>query len=639
MKVEALNQRGLDLKNCGELLAAEQQFRLALQRDATFLPALGNLAVVLRLLGRSGEALPLLEQLVRRAPTMGNAHYSLGNVYADLRRYAEAIASFRRAIGLNPQAGEYWVNLGNAHLARHEREDALNCFRQAAARRPDLYEAQYGLAREACYQSFIGEGLAAAEWALAIDPRQAPVHATYGALLRDIGLGGQAAARYRQAMALDPDEFGYFDGLLMVLTYLGGDEHAWFAEHRRYASLRETVPMLPPVVPATRGDRAPLRIGYVSGDFRAHSMAYFTWPLFRHHDRQRFTLYGYFTGAQADTETARFAATFDHWRDVAELDDTVLAEQIRNDGIDILIDLSSHTIGGRLGVFARRPAPVQVTWLGYAATTGLSRIDWRLTDAVMDPPGTTESTHSERLFRLEGCSYCFSPSPNCPEPGPLPALAGAGLTLASFANSAKLNDETIALWARVLAALPDARLRLFVYGGDEPPIADLARRRFGAHGIDPRRIEPFGKRTFFEFLRLHHEVDLALDPMSFSGVTTTAYTLWMGVPVVTLPGQLSITRASASLLTAVGLSDFVARDVDDYIDIVRRAATEPARLAALRSGMRDRLASSSLFDHVGFTRRLEAAFEAMWRAYQQAPAAARTALATDLSGRIDGGPP
>jgi len=619
MKLDALNQQGLQHKNNGQLDAAERCFRAALEIQPDYPSALGNLAVVLRQAGRPGDALPLLERLVQRLPELAQAHYSLGNVYSDLARFDDAIAAFRKATELDPRSAESWVNLGNAFLGAGQRSEALQCFRQAVALQPDLFAAQYSLARVASIESLIVEGLTAAERALAINPDHAPAVSVYASLLKDIGLGDQAVAQYRRAIALNPANRGYFDALLPTPTFQGANPDRWFAQHLRYGRECEAVATLPAVVPAslTAARRAgtKLRIGYVSADFRAHSIAYFTWPLFKAHDRSGFELTGYFTGDAPDRETGLFAETFDRWRDVHALGDDALAAQIRDDRIDILVDLSSHTAGSRLGVFARRPAPVQVTWLGYAATTGLTRIDWRITDAIIDPPGTTEAFHTERLFRLPGCSYCFSPSPGCPDAGPLPARQNGRLTLGSFSNSAKLTPPTIALWSRVLAALPDANLRVFIYGGDDAPIAEHVRRQFAAHGIDPARIEPFGKRPFFDFMRLHQTVDLALDPLSFSGVTTTLYTLWMGVPLVTLPGRLPSTRGSASLLDALGMDEFVASDEADYIAIVCRAAAELDRLACWRAELRERIQASPLLDHAGFARRLETAYREMWQRF------------------------
>lgn len=624
MKPEVLVKTGLEHKNRGNLVAAEQCYRQALQQAPGYLPALGNLAVVLRLAGRQGDAASFLERLVALAPQMPEAHFSLGNVYSDLARHDDAIRVYRRAIELEPRYAEAWVNLGNAHLARRERGDARQCFLRAAQLQPALFEAQLGLAMVANIESSILEGLAAAEKALAILPTHPQAISTYANLLKDIGLGERAVALYRRAAALEPAVLEHFDLLLMALTYLGVPEDEWFEEHLRYGRQRELVEMIPAVTSATRRGREKLRIAYVSGDFRAHSIAYFVWPLIKVHDRTRFEVCGYFTGDAPDRETGLFQARFDHWLDAGKMNDQELAERIRADEIDILIDLSSHSAFGRLGVFARRPAPVQVTWLGYAATTGLSRIDWRLSDAVIDPPGTTERFHSERVFRLPVCSYTFSPSPNCPPSGPLPARRKGGLTLASFSNSAKLSPKTIALWARLLHALPTATLKLFIYGGDDAPIAEHARQMFVQHGIDGARIQPFGKREFFQFMDLHQEVDLALDSLTFSGVTTTLYTLWMGVPVVTLPGLLPITRTSASLLSTLGLGDFIAANETEYIDIVCRAAKNLDQLESLRARLRARLEGSPLLDHAGFARRLEDAYCSMWQSYLDGQSGAET---------------
>jgi predicted O-linked N-acetylglucosamine transferase (SPINDLY family) len=391
---------------------------------------------------------------------------------------------------------------------------------------------------------------------------------------------------------------------------------ALFELHVRYGRMleAEAAPfVLPPRAIDADPDRR-LRIGYVSPNFADHSVSYFFEPVLSRHDRSAFEVRCYHTGPYRDDTTARIAGAADAWLDSHELSDDALAWRVAADGVDILVDLAGHTQFGRLGVFARRPAPVQMTWLGYPDTTGLASIDYRVTDGIADPP-CADVRHTERLVRLPPPFLVYQP------PVDAPAVAArdeaADVVFCSFNTLQKVNDAVIALWSRVIKAVPGSRM--LIKGGrllDEPEAAQRLRNAFAAQGIDAARVELYGWiENRAEHLALYGRADVALDTFPYHGTTTTCEAMWMGVPVVTLAGEAHMSRVGASLLTAVGLGELVAGTADEFVDIAVSLARDATRRRAQRAALRPRMAASKLLDHAGFTRNLEAAMRTAWTAW------------------------
>ena len=363
-----------------------------------------------------------------------------------------------------------------------------------------------------------------------------------------------------------------------------------------------------------------LKIGYLSPDFRQHSVAYFIEPLLKAHDRQAVEVFCYAEVMRPDTVTAHLQGLADHWLMTVGLSDDELAERIGTDGIDILVDLAGHTANNRLRVFARKPAPVQVTWLGYPNTTGLEAIDYRLVDAMTDPAGEADAWASETLVRLEGGFHCYSGLKGAPEPGVPPCLSAGTVTFGSFNNPAKVSAATFDAWAKLLCRLPQARLLL-----KGKPFADAGTRalflaRLGKRGVAAERVELMAwLPDAAAHLAVYHRVDIALDPFPYNGTTTTCEALWMGVPVVTLRGDRHAGRVGASLLSQIGLPDLIANSVEEYVEIAVALASDPARLMDLRRSLRARIAASPLCDGRAFARKIEAAFRTMWQHWCEAP--------------------
>jgi predicted O-linked N-acetylglucosamine transferase (SPINDLY family) len=356
-----------------------------------------------------------------------------------------------------------------------------------------------------------------------------------------------------------------------------------------------------------------LRIGYVSPDLCAHVVSRFIAPVLARHDRDAFEVYCYAEVAAPDEITTMLRGYANGWRDTVGEPDEHLAEAIRQDGIDILVDLAGHSASNRLLVFARKPAPVQITYLGYAATTGMTAMDYRLTDALADPPGMTEQFHSERLIRLPKCAWCYNKLADGPGVSELPASKAGHVTFCSFNNFAKVNEPLLRLWGRILQSVPGSRLLIKANALDSPSTQQRVRDWASGAGIDQNRLDLCGWLSLAEHYARYGQVDIALDTFPYHGTTMTCEALWMGVPVVTLAGGSHLSRVGVSLLTNVGLPELVAESADDYVRIAADLGGDLSRLRGMRATLRKRMEDSPLLDAAGFTKNLEAAYRQAWR--------------------------
>ncbi|MEI7552830.1 MAG: tetratricopeptide repeat protein [Verrucomicrobiota bacterium] len=572
-----------------------------------------NHGLALRRLGRAAEALDALARARALDPALAEAQHQTGNVLKSLGRPAEAIPFLREAVRLAPAQAPAWLNLGGACLEGGALDEALAAFARALALEPARPEAHNILGHALLTAGRTTEAEAAFTAALRLRPNYAAPHDNLGRLCRSVGRLPEAVGHFRAALALTPDPQTH-SNLLFALNFLPTATPAEVcAEHRRWHQLY-AAPLAPdtPRPPPRARDGRRLRVGYVSPDFAHHAVAYFIEPVLAAHDRTRVEVFCYASVGTPDRFTARLRTQAEHWRDIAQLGDEAAAARIRADDLDLLVDLAGHTTRNRLRVLARRPAPVQATWIGYPNTTGLDAIDYRLTDAVSDPPGQTEAWHSERLVRLPENFSCYRPDDDAPPVNELPALTSGALTLGSLNQFAKVTPDVIALWARVLTALPAARLLLKSRGLHDAGTADRVRAAFAAAGVAPARLILHGAElSVAAHLGLYHGVDLALDPFPYNGTTTTCEALWMGVPVLTLAGQTHVARVGASLLTHAGLPDWITATPDAYVARAVAAAADRPALAALRRRLREHMRASPLCDAPRFTRGLEAAYAAM----------------------------
>ncbi len=639
----------------GMILYQHHQFPMAVEllgrsvvADPNAAQPRATLAMALESTGRTAEAIEQFEASLRLDPTAGWTHAAYALSLHRARRFAAAEAAARRALELEPNLSMARNALGLAKLGRLEFDDAIAAFESAAAIDSDNALVFHNLGTASAQAGRHEAAIRAFERTCQLAPQFAEAHAQLANSYRALGRIGEAAETLERVLAVRPDLADAHTGLgdcrsdqyrlpdawqhyaaavncphfppTAAMIYLCSllyqpDLSSTFVddEHRRMAGV-----FAPPSPPAQMDfDADPgrrLRIGFVSPDLREHAVARFLVGFFEHHDREQFGLYAYSTAFREDALSRRLEAHCDGWRNVARLSDDEAAAAIADDRIDLLIDLAGYTNGGRPALLARRLAPAQFSFLGYAHSTALASIDYRLTDNIADPPGTSGADGLEAFVRIDGCAWQYTPDPRLPDVSPPPCLNGPRVTFGSLNNFAKLSDRTIATWAAVLHAVPGSQLVLKTSQGAGDAAGPEMRRAFARHGIDEIRVDvrPYAK-SFAEHLTVFGEIDIALDPFPYNGTTTTCDALWMGLPVVALRGQSHAARVSESLLTAMNLTQWAADSEQAYVDTAAGLARDRVGLARWRSTLRPRFAASPLGDAAGYARRLEAALRAAWR--------------------------
>jgi protein O-GlcNAc transferase len=614
---DALGVLGLVALNGGDAARATELFRKAIvvRPKAALLHVYEGQA--LRKLGRAEEAIAAFRRAIEIDASLAEAHHQLGNGLKSLGRHVEALGSLARAAELAPASAAIRLNLGVAQLELEKRAEAIASFRKAIELEPSRPEAHNILGSALLDDGQISEGEAALRTALQLRPEYAAAHHNLGRAYRAQARIPEAITEYRAALSAKPDA-GTHSNLLYALNLCAGlSPEDVFAEHvewgRRYAEpLRGSIQSLP-------NDRSPerrLRVGFVSPDFVNHAVAYFFEPLLANRDRAQWEVFCYSDAMVPDRVTERLRQLSDHWREAAALNDEQLDAVVLRDEIDILVDLTGHTARHRLLVFARKPAPVQVTWLGYPNTTGVRAIDYRITDSVSDPVGETDKWHSEQLWRMPRAFSCYLPSAESPAVSELPAAKAGYITFGSFSNYAKVSRPCIETWAKVLNRVPHSRLLLKSRGLGDAVLAERVRAEFRQLGVSSDRVELDAHLvSVAEHLKGYGRVDVALDPFPYNGTTTTCEALWMGVPVVTLAGRTHVARVGASLLTHLGRTEWIAKSTDEYVERAVALTADLGALSEIRSGLRVQMAASAVTDASGFAQELTAALREMWRRY------------------------
>lgn len=575
-----------------------------------------NLGCALRSWGKLEAAVESHEQALVLDPNHFRAHNNLGMILQQMRLPAAAAVSFRKAIEINAQFAEAHCNLGNVLRELGEAETAEAHCRKAIALHPTFGEAHNNLGNALKTQRRLAEAAASYEHAQRLLPHEPQVVLNLGIVLRETGEREAAVAAFRRAIALKPTWGEAWSNLLFTLSFAQDvAPRDYLTEALVFGRMaREQARSFSDWL-VDRMPGAPLRIGFVSGDFRTHPVGFFLESVLTHLDPSRVQLVAYSTRSYEDALTARLKPRFAAWRSLVGLSDEAAATTIRNDGVHILFDMSGHTDANRLPVFAWKPAPVQVSWIGYFASTGLSAIDYVLGDEWVLP--SDEAEHFiEKPWRLPHGYLCFTP----PEPAVAIDAATLGdttrvLTFGCFSDLVKVNDRVVAVWSRILRAVPGSRLFL-----KAQQLADEAQRaatlaRFAAHGIAPDRLVMEGPSPREEYLAAYNRVDVSLSPFPYPGGTTTAESLWMGVPVLCRHGDRFLGHLCESVVHSVDLGDWIAVDDDDYVEKAIAFASNRHALAMLRTGLRARVLASSLCNPDRFARSLEVQFEAMWRAH------------------------
>ena len=523
----------------------------------------------------------------------------------------DAIASFRRALALRPQFPEALNNLGFTLRLSGQQIEAIEVLHAALSLRPNYPDALNNLGMCLGEGGMLDDAVAALKKALALKPNFAQALGNLGISYALLGQLDDAIPCFRRSRELEPNSSAA-DNLLFYIHFHPkyGTRRIW-EEHVRWN--REIAAPFKPARPVHQNDRSPdrrLRIGYVSPNFCHHPVGTLVLPVLEQHDHGRFEIVCYSDRRSGDEITARTRMCADAWRDTANLSDAQLAELVLRDRVDILVDLALHMAGNRLLVFARKPAPVQVTCLGYPSTTGLETMDYRVSDAYIDPPGDNDQPYSEKPLRLPHGFWCYDPLNSDLEVSPLPALTNDFITFGCLNNFAKVTGPTLELWAKVMLKVPRSRLMLLAPRGSA---RQHVCETMSALGIDSSRIDFCDRFTFEQYLANYQQFDICLDTIPYPGHTTTRDSLWMGVPVVTLTGTTTVSRGGLSILSNVGLTELIATDTRQYTEIVTGLCNDLPQLASLRATLRERLRNSPLMNARQFARDIESAYRQMWR--------------------------
>lgn len=599
----------------GDRAGAIASYRAALQTNPGLADAHENLGTALQ---QDGDLVGACESY-RRAGALrptATTHGKLGRALLSLGRSDEAAEAFRQQLALAPNSPEAHNDLGAALHAAGAADAALASFEAALACSPDFVDAHRNLGWVALRRGQPARAAHHLQRAAALAPDDANAHEWLGTALRDGGQMAEAVQSLRRAVALAPAQPALASSLLFALHMDSAcSRDALFAEAVAWGR-RHAAPLSSQIRPhANRPepDRR-LRIGYIGTGFGHHPVGTFLAPILAAHDLAQVEVFAYVNDEGPDAMTPQLRATTHHWREIAGQDDAATAELVRSDRIDVLVDLMGHTLGNRLLVLARKPAPVQASWLGYFDTTGIEAIDYVIADASVCPTEDDER-YVERVVRLPDSYLCYPGLNGAPTPGELPALRRGAPTFGCFNHLSKVSPEVIRLWATLLKRVPDARLLLKAPSLGDPQVQARVRDQFAAHGIGPDRLTFLGSSSQAVQLAAYGEVDVALDPFPYNGGTTTAEALWMGVPVVTLPGDRWVSRVGSSMLHAAGLPELVAATPAEYVDLAASLVADVPRLAALRAELRARVTRSALCDATRVTRALERAYREMWRGW------------------------
>lgn len=562
---------------------------------------------------RLQEAKGLYQQICTKDKVDDYAWLMLGTIHGVLNELDEAESCLKKASALNPQSFDASYNLGRTQYGMGKPELAIEQYKKSLDIKPNHADALVGLGlsyagleqwtvAQQCYEQIL---------------RGNPTHAAaldnLANVMRSQGQPEKAIPYYRQAFKANPRSATYSNLLLCLHYPASHDPEATFQEHLVWGSTQAQGSYAKEFSQVEQHPERKLRIGYVTPDLRDHSVAYFIEPLLVNHDRNQFELFCYLELGAADKMTRRLLTFADATRNTCGVSDDQVAAMIRQDRIDILIDLAGHTNNNRLPVFARKPALIQVTYLGYPNTTGLTAVDYRLTDAWADPPGMTEHLHTEKLVRLEKGFLCFTPPAESPSITPLPSITKGFITFGSFNALPKITSEMLEIWARIVLQVPGSHLLIKNAQLTDPVLQEKLRAQLVQHGVASERIEILGRTSKEDHMAAFASVDIALDSFPYHGTTTTCDTLWMGVPVITLAGKSHVSRVGVSLLSRMGLGEHIAHSVDEYIEKAVRLANSGDALSVLRQRLRTLFEASGLCDGVSFTQTVELAYREMWQ--------------------------
>jgi len=615
--------------------------KLGKQREKTIFQAENSLPLQLYNAGKMNDAVKAADEELIKNPNAPTALYVSGLVSLRYNQLLKASDFFIRAIKVKPKFADAHIKLGYVYDIIGQKQDAVKFLERALSIKANDLEALNNLAKIyyelgdyenvvavssksikvnknnpstytnlACGLLNVGkleEAEDACKKALRLDKNYAPAYKNLGAIYQNIGAVEDSIVYFRKSLDLEPD-YPTFASILMNMNYLSNiSQKEIYHESIHCNELLKYSPQEKEITNTNNANKENIiKIGYISSDFCEHSVSYFFEPVINSHDRKKFKVYCYSNVQNADHVTLRIEQASDGWHNISGMADQNVVDLIKGDGIDILIDLAGHTLGSRLSVFVQRPAPVQVTWLGYPNTTGLDAIDYRLTDAIADPVDEEDKLYSEQLIRLAKGFLCYQPAPDSPKISQPPCQKNGYITFGSFNNCLKVTTEVIQLWAQILNSVQNARLILKSKLFNNLGAKERYKKLFEDNGVAIDRIELLSRLPAKnDHLSLYNKIDIGLDPFPYNGTTTTFEALWMGVPVLTLRGKRHSGRVGASIMHHTGLVELVAETQEEYKELAISLAHDVGRLIKLKAELRERLKKSSLMNSQQFTRILE----------------------------------
>lgn len=589
--------------------------RKALAKEEKILPQLQQAFQLLNE-GFFNQAEAVLIPALDAHPKSATALQLLGVVKHRQNNVHDAISCFQKSLSINPPQAQTWFQLGVLYELSGKNEDALKSYFKSLQYDKTHLQSLNNLASLLKAKGRVSEALRYLQTATTCHPKEPIPWASLGDLQTEAGMLKQAVTSYQRALELAPDMHRARSNLLCCYNYdLIASPEAVAKAHSDYdRALSDALKAVVPSPAAMHGDRDKIRVGYVSADFCRHSVSFFFEPLLKHHNSGSFETYCYYNGRKADEVTDRLQRSASHWRNIPELDSQQACETIRNDQIDILVDLTGHTANDRLDIFALRPANIQISWLGYPNTTGLKAMDYRMVDAITDPVGVSDHLCSEELIRIDGGFLCYQGDTDFVPDYQLPAHRNGFITFGSFNNFTKISGSAISAWSKILGSVDNSILLLKSRQLADDGLKKSLLKQFSENGIDKSRLKLIASTdSFASHMKLYNEIDIALDTFPYNGTTTTCEALWMSVPVLTFSGSTHAGRVSASILSQLGLQVLVSEDCESYIDNAVRLANDTESLEALRQDIRPRMENSSLTDGAFFADKLENIYRSLMK--------------------------
>jgi protein O-GlcNAc transferase len=612
--VEYLCNLGYAIQLKGHAKEAINYYLKALQINPNCAEAHFNLGLIYHDIGQMNDAINNYQRYLQFNPNDPDVHLNIGHALQWKGQIDHAKSHYIKALQLNPNDPQVHNNLGSIFLVTKQTNEAIAYFNKAIQLDPNLADAYYNLGNIFREQGHLTRALENYQISVNKDSNSADKYNNLGLVLKNMGRLNEAEVCFKNSLRIQPDNPSHYSNYLCLLNYNPQyDTTKIFYEHLQFDK-RFSEPLSSLIIPHsnmhTRNRR--LNIGYVSPDFRKHPVAYFIEPILAEHDKKAFKIYCYTNSVIQDEVTDRLKSNVDKWRDITNMPDEKATKLIRQDGIDILVDLAGHTANNRMLLFARKPAPVQISCIGYLTTTGLSAIDYRIVDSYTDPPGLTEQFYTEQLMRLPGSFLCYVPDREAPVVRRLPALTKKHVTFGSFNNLAKVSNEVISIWSKILRATPNSCLLMKTLSFRDEVTRQRIFTIFGENNISKDRIALLPPDPSPKHFESYNLLDIGLDTFPFNGLATTCEAMWMGVPVVTLAGTAYHSRVGVSLLSNIGLAELVAKTSDEYISIAVNLANDLSRLESLRERLRDMMKNSPVCDAKRFTANLETCYRQMW---------------------------